>query len=133
MKETRSVGRPKLADKKLVRESVVMVSMCFVMMMMLLSVGINNPSLSSLTGSVIKKDACTINTYKISNTSLKVIMRCNESVRDANLMGTNLKKHNNELIGYKTISIDTNKHIKYGWTSKINNQSINKTYIIQNK
>ncbi len=133
MTEKRKVGRPKLADNTIIKESIVMVSMCVVIMMVLLSIGINNPSLSSIKGSLVKQDDCTINTYKISDISVKLIMKCNNNVKSANLMGTKLKNYNNELVGYKIISIDSEKQIKYDWVPKNSSVQINKTYVIQNK
>ena len=130
--ERRSVGRPKLADNPLIKESLYMVSMCMIMIVMLVSVGVKATNANALVGNASGNGYCVVNSYKVNSTSIKLIMNCNKLVKSAKLSGTYLKKGDNGLYGYKLISIDSSKKIKYSWVSK-NNAEFNKTYIINNK
>ena len=131
MDDKNKVGRPKLANNALKKESFLMLMMCFIMVIMLSSIGVNNISFTSLNGSLKADGTCVVKSYKINSATVKVIMNCDNNVKSAKLYNTSLKKTDNGLVGYKYLSLDTNKKINYSWVSK--SGTYNKTYKIYNK
>ena len=132
MNDKNKVGRPKLADKALKKETYTMLVMCFIMVLMLTSIGIKSIPIDSLNGSIGANGKCSVKSYKTSLSTIKIVMNCDKNIKSAKLYDVSLKHGTNGLYGYKYVSMDTNKIVKYSWVSKYGNVH-NKTYTIYNK
>lgn len=121
------VGRPRLADNILKKESIYVVVLCFLIVVMLILMGNSSLNISGIKASASRDNECFVNSYNISSTTVKLVMKCGKNVGSANLMGSALKYKENKLYGYRYISVDSISKISYEWTLK-NNKKIKKIY-----
>ena len=126
------VGRPKLADTNLKKESISMVGLCMVMITMLISLAFKTTDTSLLMGS-LNKSPCKVSSYKVNASSIKIIMKCNNTIESAKLASTNLIKTDDGFYGFKYIPLDGNKKINYSWVIKGINKRITRSYVVDKK
>ncbi len=128
------VGRPKLADSILKKESIIISFLCFLIVVMLLLMGFKtifkNGLTSKVQASTLKTNLCSINSYKIDEKTVKIVMLCDKKVSDAKIGDTNLTKKDNYLYAYKNLPLGEVKYIHYSY--KINNMKVDKKFKINN-
>lgn len=128
------VGRPKLADSILKKESIIISVLCFLIIAMLLLMGFKtifkNGFIGKMQGSVLKTNLCNINSYKLDEKTVKVVMICDKKVLNAKLDDTNLTEKDSYLYAYKNLPLGEVKYVNYSY--KINNIKVNKKFKINN-